>query len=94
MKRFPIDEPQTFHLRRRILDTAGIPYRLSGGYLDLEQDIESLPERQQRLVRAALTCLLDWRQMRDLSAKEKVAVGVAAMDVDSFRSRGGGLKPV
>jgi hypothetical protein len=87
MKRFLIADPETFHLRRRILQTAGIPYRQVGDELELEQDLEKLPESKQLLVRAALQCHLDWHALAGLTAKEKVAIGVAAMDVDSYRAR-------
>lgn len=87
MRRFRIKDPQTFHLRHRILQMAGVSFRRDNLDVELEQDFETLPERSQRLVKAALSCVLDWRKMGNLNAKEKVAVGVAAMDVEGFRSR-------
>lgn len=65
---------------------AGIPYRQVGQEVELDQALDVLPTPKQALVRAALECRLDWREIKGLSAKEKVAVGVAAMDVERHRA--------
>lgn len=85
MTKYPIHEPETFHLRMRILAMAGIPYRQVGQEVELDQALDVLPTPKQALVKAALDCRLEWRQLHGLSAKEKVAVGVAAMDVERHR---------
>lgn len=92
MTKYPIYEPETFHLRMRILAQAGIPFRQVGQEVELDQALDLLPTSKQALVKAALECRLDWRDLKGLTAKEKVAVGVAAMDV--ARHRAGRMVPV
>jgi hypothetical protein len=86
MRQYPIADPLTFHLRHRILMTAGVPFHVRGDQLELDQDLDMLPPAKQKLVRAALECHLDWHALTGITNKEKVAVGVAAMEVDRYRA--------
>lgn len=94
MRRLPIADPATFHLRHRILMTAGVPFHVRDCELELEQDFEALPPAKQKLVRAALECHLDWHALAGITNKEKVAVGVAAMDVERYRAFSARRQPI
>ncbi len=86
-KKLPIFEPESFHLRRRILDVTGVAYRECEGWVELDGALDALPDAKRRLIEAALSCRLEWREVQGLDAREKVAIGVAAMDVDAFRKK-------